>query len=110
MVLRRPYVTCVNEQNAIAKYLKFVVETRKIKWRFSVKINGLGVQRYKQPTWYDICWCFAIAFFVVLISYCLMKKAESSRTAGKIGIELGHTEKVDEEDDNDNTKLDSTNM
>lgn len=102
LVLRKPYVTCVNEQSAIARYLKFVVTTRKIKWRFSVKINGLGVSKYVQPTWYVVCWCFAIAFFVVIISYCFMKQAEVHRTAGKVGIELGHTERVDE-DDHENT-------
>lgn len=42
LVLRKAYVTCVNEQNTITKYLKFIIKTRKYTWRFSVKIIGLG--------------------------------------------------------------------
>ena len=110
LVLRKPYVTCVNEQNAITKYLKFIITTRKLKWRFSVKINGLGGLKYKDPTWYQICWCFAIGFAVVLLSYCCMKKAETDREAGKVGLELGRVERIDEYDDPDDTKLDQTAM
>ena len=109
LVLRKAYVTCVNEQNAITKYLKFVIKTRKNKWRFSVKINGLGGVKYVDPTWYQIAWCFAIAFAVVLLSYCCMKKAETDREAGKVGLELGHVERIDDED-LDDTRLDRTQM
>lgn len=110
LVLRKPYVTCVNEQRAIAKYLKFVITTRKTKWRFSVKINGLGGSKFIEPTWYQIAWCFAIAFAVVLLSYCCMKKAETDREAGKVGLELGRVERIDDEDDLDDTRLDQTQM
>jgi hypothetical protein len=110
MVLRHPYVTCVNEQRAIAKYLKFVITTKKIKYQFSVKINGLGGLKYVEPTWYQICWCAAIAFALVLISYCCMKKAAIDRETGKVGFELGRVERVNDEDDMDDTKLDQTQM
>lgn len=110
MVLRNPNVVCLNDNNPLTTYLRFSVITTQNKYKFAAKINGRGGAKYIEPTWYTICWCFAIAFAVVLISYCCMRREETQRLAEKIGVELGKVEQVDQDDKLEDTKLDKTAM
>jgi len=110
MVLRMPNVVCLNDNNPFTTYLRFTVVTTRNRYKFAAKINGRGGAKYIQPTWYIICWCFAIAFAVVIISYCWMKRVETERIAEKVGVELGRVEQIGDEEHAEETKLDKTAM
>jgi len=106
--LTKPRVICVNEKDAIETYLKFIVYTEKKKYKFSVKIMGNGSALYIPPTYYKIAWCFALAFFALLISYCCMLKAKADKDAGIVDIQLGNMEVLDDEDNLDDSYMDHT--
>lgn len=109
IALIEPRVVCVNELNSVENYLKFIVYTRTTKYRFSVKINGQGGTLYKNTTVFAILWCFAIAFAIVLLSYCCKEKARVDRMKGKTNIKLGNMEVLDEDPD-DSMMKDKTEL
>lgn len=108
--LSKPRVVCVNERDSIEQYLKFIVYTRDIKYRFSVKINGQGGSLYERPTIFVMLWCLAIAFFVVLISYCCKEKAKVDRLKAKADFRLGNMEVLDAEDHENSMIKDKTQI